>query len=284
MEWRIIASLAGGAVALASLTAAGTVLVTQIAPPARPKAPPPAAPLLLAERPVPALTPAVPSRPVPIAPAPAFEAAREATPLQGTIALGPAASPAPEWEEAPRRPASDLAAPPRAAFTSLPPASRPAVDPRPPGPERLPGQGQAGLRPERLPAPERQASLVPDRPQGFDRPTGLVPDRLPAPVPPAPSTEGVLTPAEIGRMRRALRLTAEQEPHWHPVEAVLREIGTRQIELVRAGRKPEEAYSGTTMRLFSVARPLLGVLREDQKVEIRKRAKLMGFESVAGYI
>jgi hypothetical protein len=101
---------------------------------------------------------------------------------------------------------------------------------------------------------------------------------------PDPRLEGVLSPAEIGRMKRALRLTPNQEPHWPPVEAMLLEIGTRQIALVRAGRRPEEAFSGIAGRLYWTARQLLATLREDQKTEIRKRARSMGFESVASLI
>jgi hypothetical protein len=102
---------------------------------------------------------------------------------------------------------------------------------------------------------------------------------------PAPRLDGVLTPAEISRMRYALRLTPDQEGYWPPVEALLREIGSQQMALVRSGRKPDEAFnSGITSRLYWAARPLLGRLREEQKAEVRKRARLMGFGSVASMI
>jgi hypothetical protein len=38
------------------------------------------------------------------------------------------------------------------------------------------------------------------------------------------------------------------------------------------------------MRMYSAARLLLGVVREDQKAEVRKRARAMGFEQVASSI
>jgi hypothetical protein len=102
---------------------------------------------------------------------------------------------------------------------------------------------------------------------------------------PDPRFEGVLTLAEIGRLKQALRLTSDQFQHWPAVEVILREMGARQIALVRAGRKPEEAFSGgITGRLYWAARPLLGVLREDQKAVIRRRAHSMGFGSVASMI
>jgi hypothetical protein len=97
--------------------------------------------------------------------------------------------------------------------------------------------------------------------------------------------EGVFTDAEIGRLRLALRLTPDQVRYWPPVEAVLREIGAQQIGLVQAGRQPKEAFgTGISMRMYWAARPLLGVLREDQNAEIRKRARAMGFEQVASSI
>jgi len=130
--------------------------------------------------------------------------------------------------------------------------------------------------------PQRNAPVAP--------PISISPSAAPRPPvaarpAPDPRFEGVLTLAEIGRLRQALRLTSDQFQHWPAVEVILREMGARQIALVRAGRKPEEAFSGgITGRLYWAARPLLGVLREDQKAVIRRRAHSMGFESVASMI
>lgn len=51
--------------------------------------------------------------------------------------------------------------------------------------------------------------------------------------------DGVLTLAEIGRIRSSMRLAPDQQPHWLPVERVLRDIGKQQIAQVNSGRKPE---------------------------------------------
>ncbi|NEU11888.1 hypothetical protein G3T14_07060 [Methylobacterium sp. BTF04] len=92
----------------------------------------------------------------------------------------------------------------------------------------------------------------------------------------------VLTAAEIRRIKLSLRLTRDQEPYWFPVEQMLLEIGTQQVALVRAGQAPSDAFGiGAAMRMSSVARPLLDVLREDQKAQVRERARAMGFGSVA---
>ncbi|MGU3286041.1 hypothetical protein [Methylobacterium mesophilicum] len=91
-----------------------------------------------------------------------------------------------------------------------------------------------------------------------------------------------MTLVEIRRMRMALRLTREQEPYWIPVEQALMEISAQQTAMVRAGQDPKEAFGiGSGMRVYSVARPLLDQLREDQKALVRERARAMGFGSIA---
>lgn len=105
------------------------------------------------------------------------------------------------------------------------------------------------------------------------------------PRPPEPRVGGVFTPGEIRRLRAALRLTPEQEPHWPPVEGALQEIGAQQLAAVKAGQDANTALgSGTTMKVYWAARPLLNLLREDQKSIIRARAQSMGFGSVASYL
>jgi hypothetical protein len=124
----------------------------------------------------------------------------------------------------------------------------------------------------------------------------LAPGQLPptppvmsAPLPPRPlperRSEGMLTVGEIRRIKAALRLTVEQERYWPPVEALLYEIATQQNALVQSGRPPTEAFGiGMKLRAYSATRPLLGVLQEEQKAEIRRRARAMGFDAVASAI
>ncbi|WP_158684286.1 hypothetical protein [Methylobacterium sp. 285MFTsu5.1] len=99
-----------------------------------------------------------------------------------------------------------------------------------------------------------------------------------------PHYKDLLTPSEIRRLKLSLRLTTEQEAYWPPVEAVLTEIGAQQMALARAGQNTADAFSGTTFRIYSAARPLIGLLREDQKAQIRNKARSMGLESVASYL
>jgi hypothetical protein len=95
--------------------------------------------------------------------------------------------------------------------------------------------------------------------------------------------DGVLTMAEIARLRASLRLTPDQVPLWAPVEAELRQIGRLQMAQVNAGRKPEVPQS-EFQKLYYAARPFLGVMRPDQKERVRALARTMGYGSVASMI
>jgi hypothetical protein len=96
-------------------------------------------------------------------------------------------------------------------------------------------------------------------------------------------TLNTLTPAEISRIKTSLRLTQQQHRQWRQVEAVLRDIGRNQSALVSAGRKPEVEVADA-LRLMSAAQPLLQTLRPDQKDEIRRLARKMGYEAAAARI
>ena len=92
-----------------------------------------------------------------------------------------------------------------------------------------------------------------------------------------------MTGSEIGRIRAALRLTAEQLPLWRPVEAVLRDIGRQQLAQIRNGDKPDVNMSAMT-RVYYAAQSLLGTLRPDQKEQVRRLARSMGYASVASML
>jgi hypothetical protein len=96
---------------------------------------------------------------------------------------------------------------------------------------------------------------------------------------------GVLTSAEIVRIKHNLRLTPEQELAWPPVEAALGEMGRQQIALIRHGQEPRISQSEWPAgRLYSVAGPLLQTLRPDQKDAVRRLCRSLGFESVASML
>jgi hypothetical protein len=95
----------------------------------------------------------------------------------------------------------------------------------------------------------------------------------------------MLTSAEIGRLRSALRLTPEQEVNWPPVEAELRVIARQLAASQSTAKRQRLALSNESLRrLYWAAGPLIMSLREDQKREVRKLARAMGLEEVAALI
>lgn len=82
----------------------------------------------------------------------------------------------------------------------------------------------------------------------------------------------------IARMKRALNLTAEQEPHWRAVEVKLREIAARQPQ----GKNSKIAIdANAAQELYWVAAPLIMSLREDQKRAAKLTARSFGLDQVA---
>jgi hypothetical protein len=93
----------------------------------------------------------------------------------------------------------------------------------------------------------------------------------------ADSYDGGLTVEQVADIKRRLRLTAEQEEHWKPVEAALLRMARQHA---RSGRKIV-LDANESMQLYLAAGPLVMSLREDQKNEARRLARAMGLESVA---
>jgi hypothetical protein len=104
-------------------------------------------------------------------------------------------------------------------------------------------------------------------------------------APPAARYQGVLTSTEVARIHRDLRLTPEQESRWPPVQAALGEMGRQQIQLIRQGQEPRISPNDwPPQRLYSVAGPLLMTLRPDQKDQVRRLCRSLGFEAVASML
>ena len=169
---------------------------------------------------------------------------------------------------------------PPAARAKAGPAAPAAKNP-PPAAAARPGPALAALAPA-----ERNYGMA----HGPVAPRPLTSDprfEVPRPHFEAPKVDrrydGVMTLAEISRIKASMRLTPAQEPQWHPVESVLRDIGRQQTLQVNAGRKPE-VDSAAVQRLYLAARPLLATLRPDQKEQVRRLARSLGYESVAAMI
>jgi hypothetical protein len=93
---------------------------------------------------------------------------------------------------------------------------------------------------------------------------------------------------DIARIKGALRLTPAQEPYWVPVEAVLRDLSRRQAHSEGEGLVRRISHrvvsialnSATIKRLVVAARPLVGVLDEQQIQTAHGLAQEMGLGPV----
>jgi hypothetical protein len=136
--------------------------------------------------------------------------------------------------------------------------------------------------------PPEKTLIVPDK--GF-----LAPEKGPVAAKPSfsrpafeqPSVnhryDGVLTLAEIGRFKAAIKLTNEQQLHWPAVERILRGIGKQQLAQVNSGRK-SDVEASALQELYWAARPLLAVMRPDQKEQVRRLVRSLGYGSYASMI
>jgi len=175
---------------------------------------------------------------------------------------------------------SDASAPPTAgsppAATEQPAPRRPRTEPTvakpivakpPPEPKKVTMLPHAAATPAAV-APKPQ--VRPEPPAG---PPKIVDHRY----------DGVLTIAEIVRLKAGLRLTPDQEPLWRPVEVELRRVGKMQMALIEQGQKPDVPPSALEP-IYRVAMPLFQTLRPDQKERVRIQARKMGYGSVASMI
>lgn len=127
-------------------------------------------------------------------------------------------------------------------------------------------------------APEQKIAALP--PAG--KPKRLLP---PPPAPPAKS--GLLDDGQISGLKGRLRLTSDQAEYWPAVEAALRDVAHTHLR----GSKPSaggkvniDTNSPEVQKLIWAAMPLLMRLREDQKSEVRKLARVIGLDQVASQI
>lgn len=98
----------------------------------------------------------------------------------------------------------------------------------------------------------------------------------------------LLSDAQIAGIKERLRLTSDQEYYWPGIENALRGIA-RKIHTARqhdphATAAQIDPDSPEVSQLKSAAMPLLFQLREDQKDEVRKLARIIGLEKVAAAI
>ena len=92
----------------------------------------------------------------------------------------------------------------------------------------------------------------------------------------------------VTRIKSVLRLTAEQEPYWPPVEAALRDVARQQARaepasfVRRISRRVVSIVlnNAAVERLAIAARPLIAVLNQEQMRAARVLAQEMGLGPV----
>jgi hypothetical protein len=122
--------------------------------------------------------------------------------------------------------------------------------------------------------------------------TGAVPQAAAKPKlvskPAPPKNYSLLSDAQIAGIKERLHLTSDQEYYWPGIEQALRGIA-RKIQAARLSNPNANAGSidpdsQEVQQLKSAAMPLLFQLRDDQKEEVRKLARVIGLEKVASSI
>jgi hypothetical protein len=106
---------------------------------------------------------------------------------------------------------------------------------------------------------------------------------------PAPQKSyALLSDIQIAGIKERLRLSSSQEYYWPSVETALKAVA-RKINAARLSNPSATAAQldpdcEEVQQLKSAAMPLLFQLREDQKDEVRKLARIIGLEKVAAAI
>jgi hypothetical protein len=273
MDWRLIAAVSAAAGSFCLVAVGAYVVLTNNPAPQRTLAP---APMLLSEYrfPVtttPSLMNVQPTFPSPFASPSASPFAPQNNSPSSTpaVPLGAAVAPAGVGASAPPLNPPRVAEEPKKSSQAR---SERKQEPRVGYQTATVTPFDAGTRPEPPPRPVlevKKSSVVPELNTAL----------------PTSRYRGVLTLAEIVRIKHNLRLTPDQELAWPSVEAALAEMGRQQIALIRRGQEPRISQNDwPPARLYAVAGPLLQTLRPDQKEAVRRLCRSLGFEGVASMI
>lgn len=107
--------------------------------------------------------------------------------------------------------------------------------------------------------------------------------------PQPPKGYALLSDGQIAGIKERLKLSSYQESYWPAVETALRAVARklhaqRQANPNANGAPQIDPDSDEVQQLKSAAMPLLFQLREDQKEEVRKLARIIGLDQVAAAI
>ena len=95
---------------------------------------------------------------------------------------------------------------------------------------------------------------------------------------------GLLNVAQIAAIEKRLRLTQQQAEYWPAVAVALHDLGRKYFQSTQRSPRKIEANSAEVRRLIETATPLILMLSEDQKREVRQLVRIIGLEKVAALI
>jgi hypothetical protein len=114
------------------------------------------------------------------------------------------------------------------------------------------------------------------------------PKPKPVAKPQPQKTYSLLSEVQIAGIRDRLKLSSSQEYYWPSVETalrnVVRKISANKLSNPNGPSVPIDPNCDEVQQLKSAAMPLLFQLRDDQKEEVRKLARIIGLEKVAQQI
>lgn len=147
-------------------------------------------------------------------------------------------------------------------------------------------QAFAAATPSDFPMPKPSVS---EAPAAAEVPAVEVPAKPKVVAKPQPQkTYSLLSDVQIAGIRDRLKLSSSQEYYWPSVETalrnVVRKISANKLSNPHAPGVPIDPNCDEVQQLKSAAMPLLFQLREDQKEEVRKLARIIGLEKVAQQI
>ncbi|MBW7973970.1 hypothetical protein [Bradyrhizobium sp. BR 10289] len=152
-------------------------------------------------------------------------------------------------------------------------------------------QAFAAATPSDFPMPKAGSSPgAHEAPAAADVPAVEVPAKPKVVAKPQPQKSySLLSDVQISGIKDRLKLSSSQEYYWPSVETALRNVARRiQANKLSNPNAPPSAQidpnCDEVQQLKSAAMPLLFQLRDDQKEEVRKLARLIGLEKVAQQI
>ncbi|WP_187435685.1 hypothetical protein [Bradyrhizobium hipponense] len=147
-------------------------------------------------------------------------------------------------------------------------------------------QAFAAATPSDFPMPK---ASVNEAPAAAEAPAAEAPAKPKVVVKPqTQKSYSLLSDVQIAGIRDRLKLSSSQEYYWPSVESalrnVVRKISANKLSNPNAQGVPIDPNCDEVQQLKSAAMPLLFQLRDDQKEEVRKLARIIGLEKVAQQI